>query len=39
MYVNGLTLQQAIDKVLGVATYECLIEELYVELREKAEAR
>lgn len=35
-YANGLTLQQAIDKVCGVAAYECLVEELYWELREKA---
>lgn len=35
-YANGLTLQQAIDKVCGVAAYECLVEELYWELRKKA---
>ncbi len=37
-YVNGLTLKQAIDKVCGVAAYDCLVEELYHELRAKAPA-
>ena len=30
---GGMTLQQAIDTVLGPATYECLVTELYHELR------
>lgn len=33
---GGMTLQQAFDKVLGPAQYECMVDELYHELRGEA---
>lgn len=36
---GGMSLKQAFDTVLGPGHYDCLVEELYHELRAKAEAR
>jgi hypothetical protein len=33
---NGSSLKDAINYVLGIGYYECLVEELYFELRAKA---
>lgn len=35
---NGSTIREAFEYVLGPGYYDCLIEELYVELRAKATA-
>ena len=34
---GGMSLEQAFDTVLGPGYYACMIEELYVELRAKAQ--
>ena len=35
---NGATIKEAFEYVLGPGYYDCLIEELYTELRAKGEA-